>query len=115
VSTTATVIVVLAALWVGWSAVAVLARLPFVVDNIRSYGVPESWWTWLGLTKMLGAAGLLVGLAVPEVGIAAAIGLGVYFTGAVITVLRAHQPMHVPFPLLYGLPALAAGWLIAAA
>jgi hypothetical protein len=31
-----------------------------------------------------------------------------YFTGAVITVLRAHSYSHVPFPLIYLAPAAAA-------
>jgi len=108
------VVVVVAAAWVGFSAYAIWSRKAFVVDNISEYGVPERWWPWLGAAKALGAVGLLVGLFVPAIGIAAAAGLVLYFLGAVVTIVRAHVYSHVPFPLLYLAPAVAAGWLIAA-
>jgi hypothetical protein len=109
-----TVVVIVAAAWVGFSAYAILARKAFVVDNISAYGVPERWWPWLGAAKALGAIGLLAGLFVPAIGVAAAAGVVVYFLGAVVTVIRARAFSHVPFPLLYLVPALAAGLLIAA-
>ncbi|MCK0112608.1 DoxX family protein [Ornithinimicrobium sp. F0845] len=111
-STTATVVVIIAAAWVGFSAFSLFTHKAYVVDNLRDYGVPESWWPWLGTAKALGAAGLLVGLAVPAVGVAAAAGLVVYFAGAVITIVRAGTYSHIPFPLLYLAPALAAGVLV---
>ena len=112
-STTATVVVIIAAAWVGFSAYSLFTHKAYVVDNLRDYGVPESWWPWLGTAKALGALGLLAGLAVPAVGVAAAAGLVVYFTGAVITIVRAGTYSHIPFPLLYLAPALAAGVLVA--
>ena len=42
--------------------------------------VPDSWMTTLGILKTAGAIGLLVGIRVPVIGIAAAIGL-VLFLG----------------------------------
>ena len=51
-------------------------------------GVPESWMTTLGILKAAGAVGLLVGIGVPVIGMAAAIGLIVFFVGAIITHLR---------------------------
>jgi hypothetical protein len=44
---------------------------------------------------------------VPVIGILAAAGLVLYFTGAVITIVRARWFSHIPFPLLYAAPALA--------
>ena len=102
------VVTVAAALWVGFSAVSVFTRAAWVVEPLAAYGVPTSWWTWLGVAKAAGAAGLLVGLVVPAVGVAASIGLVLYFTGAVITVLRARSYSHVPFPLLYLAPVVGA-------
>ncbi|WP_240505109.1 DoxX family protein [Nocardia mangyaensis] len=59
--------------------------------------------------------GLLVGLLVPPIGIAAAIGLILYFTGAVVTVLRARSYKTVAFPVQYLAPvAVALGLGIAA-
>lgn len=80
-----------------------------MVDNLADYGVPRSWWAWLGSAKALGAAGLLIGLWMPAVGVAAAAGLVLYFLGAVVTVLRSRAYSHIPFPLLYLGPVVVAG------
>ncbi|MEV6059645.1 DoxX family protein [Nocardia asteroides] len=109
------IVTVIAALWVGFSAVSLLRRAPFVVDPLIEYGVPQTWWTPLGLAKAAGAIGLLAGLWIPALGITAAIALILYFTGAVITVLRAHSYKTVAFPVLYLAPvAVALGLGIAA-
>lgn len=114
-STIATVVVLLTGAWVGFSAFSVFTHKAWVVDNLADYGVPRGWWVWLGTAKALGAAGLVVGLWVPAIGIAAAIGLAVYFLGAVLTVLRARAFAHVPFPMLYLAPVVAAGLITATA
>lgn len=102
------IVTIAAALWVGFSAVSVFARAKWVVEPLAAYGVPVSWWPWLGAAKAAGALGLLAGLVVPAVGVAAGIGLVLYFTGAVITVLRARSYSHVVFPLMYLTPVVAA-------
>jgi hypothetical protein len=107
-TTAAIVVTVVAALWVGFSAGSVFLRAKWVVEPLAAYGVPRSWWSWLGAAKAAGALGLLIGLAVPAIGVAAAVGLILYFTGAVVTVLRARAYGHVPFPLLYLAPVVAA-------
>ncbi len=66
--------------------------------------MPRSWWGPLALAKLAGAAGLLAGLVVPALGVAAAVGLILYFLGAVVTCLRARSYSTVPFPLLYLAP-----------
>ncbi|MBC3191035.1 DoxX family protein [Pseudonocardia sp. C8] len=114
-SITATVVVLVTAAWVGFSAYAVYTRQAWVVDNLADYGVPRSWWVWLGSAKALGAAGLVVGLWIPGIGVAAATGLALYFVGAVLTVLRARAFSHVPFPLLYLAPVVLAGIVTAGA
>ena len=106
-SITYTVVTVLAALWVGFSAASVIFRAKWVVEPLSAYGVPRSWWPWLGAAKAAGAAGLLVGLFVPVIGVLAAISLVLYFTGAVVTVVRARAFSHIPFPLLYVGPVVA--------
>ncbi|GAA1442167.1 DoxX family protein [Nocardiopsis tropica] len=74
----------------GFFAVADLLRARFVLANSAAVGVPESWLTTLGLLKGAGALGLLLGLAgVPVVGTAAALGLVLFFVGAVAVHLRA--------------------------
>jgi hypothetical protein len=54
-------------------------------------GVPDSWMNTLGILKFAGALGLLVGIRVPLVGTAAALGLVLFFVGAIATHLRARD------------------------
>lgn len=105
-STTYVVVTVLAAALVGASAVSVFLRVERFVRPLADYGVPMSWLPWLGAAKAAGAAGLLIGLVVPVIGVMAGIGLVLYFTGAVITVARARWYAHVPFPLVYAAPVI---------
>ena len=102
------VVTVVAAVMAGFSAASVFLHARWVVQPLADYGVPRSWWPWLGTTKALGAAGLLVGLFVPTIGVMAGIGLVLYFAGAVITVVRARWYSHIPFPLLYMAPVVGA-------
>lgn len=106
-STTATVVTAVAAFMAGFSGVSIFVRAKFVVEPLAEYGVPRSIWNLLGAAKLAGAVGLLVGYAIPAIGIAAAIGLVLYFAGAVITVARARAYGHIPFPLIYMAPAVA--------
>ncbi|WP_405489026.1 DoxX family protein [Nocardia sp. NBC_00511] len=109
------IVTIAAAAWVGFSAVSLLRRAAFVVDPLVEYGVPQSWWNPLGVAKAIGAIGLIVGLFVPVIGVAAAIGLILYFAGAVVTVLRARSYKTVAFPVLYLIPvAVALGLGVAA-
>ncbi|MFE2998397.1 DoxX family protein [Nocardia sp. NPDC059246] len=107
-STAYHIVTVLAALWVGFSAVSLLRKAKFVAEPLAEYGVPESWWPWLGLAKAAGAIGLIAGLFYPPLGVAAAIGIVLYFTGAIITIVRAKSYGHVPFPMTYMVPVIAA-------
>jgi len=106
-STAYVIVTVLGAALVAFSAGSVFFHAKWVVEPLADYGVPRSWWPWLGAAKAAGAVGLLLGLVVPVIGTAAAAGLVLYFTGAVITVARARWFSHVPFPLLYMAPVIA--------
>jgi hypothetical protein len=57
-------------------------RQPFV-QVYAEIGVPERWLNALAAALLAGALGLLVGLWLAPVGIAAAIGLILYFIGGV--------------------------------
>jgi hypothetical protein len=106
-STAHLIVTLAAAAFVGFSAGSVFAHAKWVVEPITEYGVPRSWWPWLGTAKAAGAAGLVAGLFVPPIGVAAAIGLVLYFTGAVVTVARARSYAHLVFPVLYLAPVVA--------
>ncbi len=59
-----------------------------IAINMDRVGVPHSWMIPLGILKAAGALGLLIGIFVPSIGIAAAVGLVLFFVGAIITHLR---------------------------
>jgi hypothetical protein len=109
-STAYIVVSILAAATYGYAAYVDFTRAPWLLDNMAKYGVPQSWLFPLGVLKAAGALGLLVGIAVPLIGAAAAIGLVAYFVGAIVTVVRARWYSHLHYPLLFLLPA--AGWLV---
>jgi hypothetical protein len=102
---TVTVITILANATI---VVADLGRAEFVVANSAEVGVPMSQLPLLATLKAAGATGLLLGLlGVPIVGVAAAIGLIVFFTGALITHLRAGVLYNLYFPGIYWVLAVA--------
>src|SRR6266568_3429148 len=71
-----------------FSATCDFVRYKQVSIAMAKAGVPESWMTTLGVLKAAGALGLLVGIAVPLMGTAAAVGLILFFVGGIITHLR---------------------------
>lgn len=71
------------------SAVGKFTKQPPVVENVSVRAkVPLSWFPALASLQALGGAGLIMGLWVPAIGIAAAAGLTLYFVGAVAAHLR---------------------------
>jgi hypothetical protein len=97
-------------------AAADLARARFVVANSAEVGVPQSWLPRLAVLKSAGAAGLLLGLlGVRPLGIAAAIGLALFFAGALAAHVRARVFHNITFPAGYFALAIAAAGLAAAA
>lgn len=82
------------------SAVAKLARVPAVVDSITGVGWPADRLWLLAVIELVGAAGLLAGLAVPLLGLAAAVGSALYFSAAVISHLRLRQSPGTAVPPL---------------
>jgi DoxX-like family len=95
-------------IFLALSAAVYLLRLRRIVATLRRLGLPASSAPVLGALKALGAFGLLLGIAVPAVGVAAAIGLVLYFTGAVVAHTRARA-----FAAADGFP-LAIAFLLAA-
>jgi hypothetical protein len=89
------------------SAVGKLRRMEQVVTMITGLGVPIDWFPMLAAAEIAGAVGLLIGLAVPVIGILAAIGVIAYFVGAVIAHLRAGDRQIVP-PAALGVFAVIA-------
>jgi hypothetical protein len=83
------VVTVLLAAYLAFSAAADFVRWNRILVVMARAGVPESWLLPLGALKAAGALGLLVGIAVRPIGVAAACGVILFFLGAIITHIRA--------------------------
>ena len=76
----------------GFSGVSALVHFAPIIPPMRRAGVPLSWLTFpIGTLKTLGAVGLVVGLWVPAIGIAAAAGLTIFFICAMYTHVLAND------------------------
>jgi hypothetical protein len=99
-----------------WAAAADLGQARFVLATMAEVHVPRSWLRPLGLLKLAGAAGLVLGLlGVWPLGIAAAAGLVLFFTGALATHVRARVFHNIAFPGAFFALAAAATVLAVAA
>ncbi|MCX4676088.1 DoxX family protein [Streptomyces sp. NBC_01433] len=70
------------------SARAKLTRNQQLVDGLTGLGVPLKMFPFLAACEIAGAVGLVIGIWWAPLGIAAAIGVVLYFVGAVGTHLR---------------------------
>ncbi|MFG2339126.1 DoxX family protein [Streptomyces yangpuensis] len=78
----------LLALVLAASATFTLQRNDQIVASMRKVQVPDSWLPRLATLKAAGAIGLVAGLWITPLGVAAAVGVTLYFAGAVISHLR---------------------------
>jgi hypothetical protein len=77
-----------------YAASADVTRPEWLMANMTRLGVPQPWLGSLGALKAAGALGLLMGIWVPAIGVAAGVGLILFFIGAVATVVRARWFAH---------------------
>jgi hypothetical protein len=97
------------------TAVADFAQARFVLANMAEVGVPRSWLVPLGVLKGAGAVGLLVGLLTARpLAVAAAIGLTLFFIGALTAHARARAFHNIAFPGAFFVLAFASAALAAA-
>ena len=82
--------VLLAAAFLG-SGAAKLAGAKQSIAIRDRLGVAAGLWRAVGILEVAAAAGLAAGLAVPVLGIAAAVGLVLLLIGAIATHARAHD------------------------
>lgn len=91
-----------------YAAASDFTRPDWMLANMRRLGVRERSLPALGVLKALGAAGLVAGIWIPLIGVAAAVGLVLFFTGAIVTAMRARWYAHLPFPFVWLLLAVGA-------
>lgn len=83
-------------------------RVDWILASMDRLRLPYSQLPLLGALKAAGALGLLAGLLLPMVGIAAAAGLVLFFVAAIVFALRVRWYSHLPFPTIWLLFAVAA-------
>jgi DoxX-like family len=92
----------------AFSALRKLSHRPEVVATYTRVGVPEGRLDQLAAILLAAAAGLVVGLVWPPIGVAAAAGLVVYFVVAIAFHIRAKDAQNLPTPVVIELLAIAA-------
>lgn len=91
------VAVLLSLLLLG-SAGLLLAKEKGVTATMTELGVPLTWFPLLAAAKIAGALGLLAGIFYRPLGVAAALGVVLYFAGAVVTHLRSKDVKGILVP-----------------
>lgn len=90
-----------------YAAVSNFRHVDWIVESMDKLGVPRSWLIPLGILKSLGALGLLAGFVMPWIGVAAAVGLTVFFINAIAFTLRARWYANLPYPVVWLVLAVA--------
>jgi hypothetical protein len=106
-STIAAVVTVLLAAILAFAAVRKLTHREDVVAAYAKVGVPEERLNQLACILLVGAAGLLLGLAWAPIGIAAAVGVAVYFALAIAAHVRHDDAANLPTPIAIEAMAVA--------
>jgi hypothetical protein len=88
------------------SAGAKLAKSAQILDTMSTVGVPQSALPLLAAAEIAGAVGLIAGFFWWPVGVAAAVGVVLYFAGAVISHLRVKDTKNVAPAAVLGLLAV---------
>ena len=84
-----------------------LVREKEVTKIMTRLGVPLSWFPVLAALEFAGVVGLLAGIVYRPLGIAAGVGLVLYFIGAVISHLRVRDVEGAPVPTVLVLVSAA--------
>jgi hypothetical protein len=103
-----TIVSILLAALLALAAGRKLTHADDVVESYRRAGVPEERLNALAIVLLAGAAGLILGLVWAPIGVAAGIGVVLYFVGAVVAHVRADDTKRLPTPLAFEAIALAA-------
>lgn len=89
--------------------IADLIPARFVLDNSTEVGLRPRVLPCLAALKAAGAIGLIAGLTwIDELGLAAGIGLTLFYTGAVVAHVRKRVFHNIGFPVFYLVLAAAA-------
>ncbi|MET7862753.1 DoxX family protein [Micromonospora taraxaci] len=88
---------------------AKVIRADFVMRNCAEVGLSARWIPYLAVVEGAGVVGLVLGfLGVHPVGLAAAVGLVLFFVGAILAHARARVFHNIAFPAVFLVLAVAA-------
>ncbi len=90
------------------SAMGKLTKMPKVVESLTHVGVKPQQFVILAGLEVAAAIGLIIGLWVAPLGIAAGIGSVLYFVGAIIAHLRVKDTKGLSGPAVPFILAIAA-------
>jgi hypothetical protein len=108
------VLAVVLAVIFGVAGIAKISGAPVMRTAARHLGFTVGQYRVIGVLELAGAIGLLVGLVVPALGIAAAIGLGLLLVGAgTAHLVRRDGASRVAVPLV--LVAVVAAYAVSTA
>lgn len=113
--TLATIVSLVLAFGLLGSGTATLAKAPPIVANITGVGWPEDRLWVLAVLKLTGAVGLVAGVWVSGLGTAAAVGVVLYFVGAIVFHLRVRNHELAPALLFLVLGTASLALQVAAA
>jgi DoxX-like family len=91
----------------GFAAAMDFLRPAWLIENMTRVRVRRWMLGPLGILKIAGAVGLLIGIAVPALGVAAAVGLVLFFVAAISAHIRVRDYASIPFPGMFLLLAAA--------
>ncbi|MBY8875511.1 DoxX family protein [Micromonospora sp. PLK6-60] len=88
---------------------AKVIRADFVLRNCAEVGLSARWIPYLAVVEGAGVIGLVLGLlGVRPFGLAAALGLVLFFVGAILAHVRARVFHNIAFPVVFLVLAVAA-------
>jgi DoxX-like family len=98
-STASAVVTIVLAAILAFAAIRKLTHREDVVATYAKVGVPENRLNQLAFILLLGAAGLLLGFVWAPIGVAAAVGVVVYFVLAIAAHVRHDDTGNLPTPV----------------
>jgi DoxX-like family len=90
----------------AFAAAMDFVRPAWLMENMRRVRVQRWMLSPLALLKLAGALGLLIGIAVPALGVAAAAGLVLFFGSAITAHIRVRDYSSIPTPATFLLLAI---------
>lgn len=106
---TALVLSLLLAVFFATTGIPKVAGAKLMRDTAEHFQLPAASVRGIGALEVAGSVGLVAGLPVAPLGVAAAAGLALLMIGAVIFHVRAHDPAaRIAGPAIAGLIAVAA-------